>query len=107
MRCMIIVKANRDTEAGRPPTRELLEAMTRFNEELAKAGVMLAGEGLHPSSKGARTRFSGKDREVIGGPALPARPERDAMPYMLLIIEPVGQRRERTEEKVRRPGLSS
>lgn len=68
MRCMIIVKANSDTEAGRPPTQELLEAMTRFNEELVKAGVMLAGEGLHPSSMGARVRFSGQDRKVIDGP---------------------------------------
>ena len=68
MRCMVIVKADKDTEAGVPPTRELLEAMTKFNEELVKAGVMLAGEGLQPSSKGARVRFSGSHRTVIDGP---------------------------------------
>lgn len=68
MRCMIIVKANRDTEAGVMPSQELLEAMTKFNEELVKAGVMLAGEGLHPSAKGARVRFSGSERTVIDGP---------------------------------------
>ena len=65
MRCMIIVKANHDTEAGVMPSQELLEAMTKFNEELVKAGVMLAGEGLHPSAKGARVRFSGSKRSVI------------------------------------------
>ena len=68
MRCMIIVKANRDTEAGVMPNQELLEAMTKFNEELVKAGVMLAGEGLHPSAKGARVRFSCSERSVIDGP---------------------------------------
>ena len=68
MRCMIIVKANHDTEAGVMPSQELLEAMTKFNEELVKAGVMLAGEGLHPSAKGARVRFSGSKRSVIDGP---------------------------------------
>lgn len=68
MRCMVIVKANRDTEAGVLPTRELLEAMMRYNEELVKAGVMLAGEGLKPSSRGARVRFTGDRRSVIDGP---------------------------------------
>ena len=68
MRFMVIVKANKDTEAGVMPTREMLEEMGKFNEELAKAGVMLAGEGLHPSSKGARVRFDGKKRTVIDGP---------------------------------------
>lgn len=68
MRCMVIVKANSDTEAGALPTRELLEAMMRYNEELVKAGVMLAGEGLKPSSRGARVRFSGDRRSVIDGP---------------------------------------
>lgn len=68
MRCMVIVKANRDTEAGVLPTRELLEAMMRYNEELVKAGVMLAGEGLKPSSSGARVRFTGDRRSVIDGP---------------------------------------
>jgi hypothetical protein len=65
---MVIVKANQETEAGVLPSRELLAEMGKFNEELAKAGVMLAAEGLHPSSKGARVRFSGKQRTVIDGP---------------------------------------
>jgi hypothetical protein len=68
MRFMVIVKGNPDTERGVLPTREELEEMGKFNEELAKAGVMLAGEGLQPSSKGARVRFSGKKRTVIDGP---------------------------------------
>ncbi|MGH7556240.1 MAG: YciI family protein [Gemmatimonadota bacterium] len=68
MRFMLIVKANEDTEAGIPPSEELLTEMLRFNEELAKAGVMLAGEGLQPSSKGARVKFSGRKRTVIDGP---------------------------------------
>ena len=68
MRFMVIVKANAETEAGVMPSQELLEAMGKYNEELVKAGVMLAGEGLHPSSKGARVRFSGKNRTVIDGP---------------------------------------
>ena len=68
MRVMVIVKANEDTEAGVMPSTELLTAMGKYNEELVKAGVMLAGEGLHPSSKGKRVRFSGTDRTVIDGP---------------------------------------
>ena len=68
MRFMVIVKANADTEAGQLPSTELLAAMGRYNEELVKAGVMLAGEGLQPSSKGARIRFSGTKRTVIDGP---------------------------------------
>jgi hypothetical protein len=68
MRFMVMVKANEDTEAGVMPSQELLTEMGRYNEELVKAGVMLAGEGLQPSSKGARVRFSGKDRTVIDGP---------------------------------------
>src|SRR5919107_711446 len=68
MRFMVIVKANKETEAGVLPTREELAEMGKFNEELAKAGVMLAGEGLHASSKGARVRFDGKKRTVIDGP---------------------------------------
>ena len=68
MRFMIMVKATEDSEAGVMPSEELLTEMGRYNEELAKAGVLLAGEGLHPSSKGARVRFSGKDRTVIDGP---------------------------------------
>ena len=68
MRFMVIVKANKDSEAGVLPSQELLTEMGKFNEELAKAGLMLAGEGLHASSKGVRVRFSGKDRAVIKGP---------------------------------------
>jgi hypothetical protein len=65
---MVIVKASKDSEAGVLPTRELLTEMGKFNEELAKAGIMLAGEGLHASSKGARVRFSGSKRTVVDGP---------------------------------------
>ena len=68
MRCMVIVKANADSEAGVMPDTELLTAMGKFNEELVKAGVMLAGEGLHPSSRGVRVRFEGRQRTVIDGP---------------------------------------
>src|SRR5215470_15739380 len=68
MRFMVIVKATKDSEAGVMPNAQLLADMGKFNEELAKAGVLLAGEGLHPSSKGARVRFSGKTRTVIDGP---------------------------------------
>jgi hypothetical protein len=65
---MVIVKASQDSEAGVMPTRELLADMGKFNEELVKAGVMLAGDGLHPTSKGKRVRFSGQQRIVIDGP---------------------------------------
>jgi hypothetical protein len=68
MRFMILIKANKDTEAGVMPSEELLTAMGKYNEELVKAGVMLAGEGLQPSSKGARVKFSGDKRTVIDGP---------------------------------------
>jgi hypothetical protein len=68
MRFMVLVKATPESEAGELPTTELLAEMGKYNEELAKAGVMLAGEGLHPSSKGARVRFSGSERTVIDGP---------------------------------------
>jgi hypothetical protein len=68
MRFMAIVKANQDSEAGVMPSEQLLTEMGKFNEELVKAGVMLAGEGLHPSSMGARVRFSGGKRTVIDGP---------------------------------------
>lgn len=68
MRFMIIVKANKDSEAGVLPNEKALTEMTKFNEELVKAGVMLAGEGLHPSSKGVRIRFDGSKRTVIDGP---------------------------------------
>jgi hypothetical protein len=68
MRFMLIVKADKDTEAGVMPSQEMLAAMGAYNEELVRAGVMLAGEGLHPSSKGARVRFEGGKRTVIDGP---------------------------------------
>ncbi|HEY9514255.1 MAG TPA: YciI family protein [Gemmatimonadaceae bacterium] len=68
MRFMILIKADKNTEAGVLPSKELLTEMGKYNEELAKAGVLLAGEGLHPSSKGARVKFSGKKRTVIDGP---------------------------------------
>ncbi|MFL6611266.1 MAG: YciI family protein [Pseudomonas sp.] len=68
MRFMVIVKASPESEAGEMPSAELLAAMGAYNEELVKAGVMLAGEGLHPSSQGVRVRFSGKDRTVVEGP---------------------------------------
>jgi hypothetical protein len=68
MRFMVIVKATKNSEAGVLPSEELLAAMGKYNEELVKAGVMLAGEGLHPSSKGARVRFSEGKRTVIDGP---------------------------------------
>ena len=68
MRVMVIVKASKDSEAGKMPDRQLLTDMGKFNEELVKAGVMLAGEGLHPSSKGKRVHFSGSKRTVTDGP---------------------------------------
>ena len=68
MRFMVLVKANQDSEAGVMPSEQLLADMGKFNEELVKAGIMLAGEGLHPSRKGARVRFSGSKRTVIDGP---------------------------------------
>ena len=68
MRFMVIVKATKDSEAGVMPSEKLLTDMGKYNEELAKAGVMLAGEGLHPSSKGARVKFSGSNRAVTHGP---------------------------------------
>src|SRR5690606_37344438 len=68
MRVMVIVKATSHSEAGKMPGTELLAAMDNFNEELVKAGVMLAGEGLHPSARGKRVRFSGSQRTVIEGP---------------------------------------
>jgi hypothetical protein len=68
MRVMVIVKANKDSEAGQMPSQKVLADMGKYNEELVKAGVMQAGEGLHPSSKGKRVRFSGSQRTVIDGP---------------------------------------
>ena len=68
MRVMVIVKATPESEAGQMPSTELIAAMGKFNEELVKAGIMQSGDGLKPSSKGVRVRFSGKDRTVIDGP---------------------------------------
>ena len=68
MRVMVIVKASKESEAGVMPKRQLLEDMGKFNEELVNAGVMLAGDGLYPTSKGKRVRFSGEKRTVIDGP---------------------------------------
>jgi len=65
---MVIVKASKDSEAGKMPSQELLAAMGKYNEELADAGILLAGEGLQPSSKGARVRFSAERRTVVDGP---------------------------------------
>jgi hypothetical protein len=68
MRVMVLIKANEQSEAGELPGQELLEQMTAYNEELVKAGVMLGGDGLHPSSKGVRVEFAGSERKVIDGP---------------------------------------
>ena len=68
MRVMVIVKANEDTEAGSPPDTEMLNEMGKFNEELVRAGIMLDGDGLHPSSKGVRIQFSADQRNVVDGP---------------------------------------
>ncbi len=68
MRFMVLVKADKNTEAGVMPSEKLLADMGKYNEELAKAGILLAGEGLHPSSKGARVKFSGAKRTVVDGP---------------------------------------
>jgi hypothetical protein len=68
MRFMILVKATAETEAGVLPSHDVLEAMGKFNDEMIKAGVMLAGDGLHPSSRGARVRFNGSSRQVTDGP---------------------------------------
>ena len=68
MRYMVLVKATPESESGGMPSEEIFEAMNTYNQELAKAGVLVAGEGLHPSSEGARVRFDGKDRTVVDGP---------------------------------------
>jgi hypothetical protein len=73
MRFMILVKADEDSEAGVMPSEQMLADMQQYNEDLVKAGVMLAGEGLHPSSKGARVRFAGDERTVIDGPFTEAK----------------------------------
>ena len=74
MRVLVIVKATEDSEAGVMPSQQLLGDMGRFNEELIKAGVMLAGEGLHPSVRGKRVQFSGSRRTVVDGPFSPRPP---------------------------------
>jgi hypothetical protein len=68
MRVMVLIKANEESERGEMPSEQMLSAMTAFNEELVKAGIMLAGEGLHPSAKGVRVEFRGNDRKVVDGP---------------------------------------
>jgi hypothetical protein len=73
MRFMVIIKATKESEAGNLPDEKLLTAMGKYNEELARAGVLLAGEGLHPSSRGARVKFSGNQRTVVDGPFPDAR----------------------------------
>jgi hypothetical protein len=73
MRFMVLVPASPESEAGEMPSTEALEAMTKYNEELVKAGVMLAGDGLHPSSRGARVRFEGRERSVVDGPFTEAK----------------------------------
>jgi hypothetical protein len=103
---MIMVKANADTEAGVMPSEELLTEMGKYNEELVKAGVLLAGEGLHPSSKGARVRFSGNDRTVIDGPfaetkeliagywLIQAKSKEEALEWVKRIPNPTGEESE-------------
>ena len=73
MRVMVFIKANKDSEAGKMPSEELIAGMMKFNEDLVKAGVMLAGEGLHPSSKGKRVRFGGGKKVVVDGPFAEAK----------------------------------
>jgi hypothetical protein len=73
MRFMVLVPGSRESEAGEMPRTEDLAAMTKYNEELVKAGVMLAGDGLHPTSKGAKVRFDGRERTVIDGPFTEAK----------------------------------
>ena len=73
MRFMVLVPGNPESEAGEMPGAEILETMTKYNEELVKAGVMLAGDGLHPTSKGAKVRFDGRERTVIDGPFTEAK----------------------------------
>jgi hypothetical protein len=106
MRFMIFVKATKDSEAGVMPSEELLTAMGKYNEELVKAGVMLAGEGLQPSSKGARVKFSGAKRTVIDGPfaevkeliagfwLIEAKSKEEAIEWVKRIPNPTGEESE-------------
>jgi hypothetical protein len=106
MRFMILVKADKDTEAGVLPSEQLLTEMGKFNEELVKAGVMLAGEGLQPSSKGARVKFSGAKRTVIDGPfaevkeliagfwLIEAKSKAEAIEWVKRIPNPTGEESE-------------
>jgi hypothetical protein len=106
MRFMILVKADKNTEAGVLPSTELLTEMGKFNEELVKAGVMLAGEGLQPSSKGARVKFSGAKRTVIDGPfaevkeliagfwLIEAKSKEEAIEWVKRIPNPTGEESE-------------
>jgi hypothetical protein len=106
MRFMILVKADKNTEAGVLPSTELLTEMGKFNEELVKAGVMLAGEGLQPSSKGARVKFSGAKRTVIDGPfaevkeliagfwLIEAKSKAEAIEWVKRIPNPTGEESE-------------
>ena len=120
MRFMVMVKANKDTEAGLPPTEQLLKEMMAFNEELVKAGVMLAGEGLHPSSKGARVKFSGAKRTVVDGPfaetkelvagfwLIQTRSLAEAVEWVKRVPNPTGERvRDRDPAGVRDRGAGS
>ena len=103
MRVMVLVKASKDSEAGVMPDEALLTRMGAYNDELVKAGVLLAGEGLHPSSKGVRVRFSGKERTVIDGPftetkelvagfwIIQAKSRDEAMQWMLRAPFPDGE----------------
>jgi hypothetical protein len=106
MRFMILVKADKNTEAGVLPSQQLLTEMGKFNEELVKAGVMLAGEGLQPSSKGARVKFSGAKRTVIDGPfaevkeliagfwLIEAKSKEEAIEWVKRIPNPTGEESE-------------
>ena len=106
MRFMLIVKATKDSEAGVMPSPELLTEMGKFNDELVRAGVLLAGEGLHPSSKGARVRFSGKQRTVIDGPfaetkeliagfwLIQAKSKEEAIEWVKRVPNPMGEESE-------------
>ena len=106
MRFMILIKADKNSEAGVMPSEKLLAEMGKFNEELVKAGIMLAGEGLHPSSKGARVRFSGTKRTVIDGPfaetkeliagywLIQAKSKEEALEWVKRIPNPTGEESE-------------